>query len=217
MKKATIVMAFIAGFGVMAHAGNVMAKDVTESRDHTAFEKIHIDGTGVGIDVKVGEDFSVSLKGSEKWLKKTVTKVEGDTLVISRKNKKKIKNLDSDNRIIITMPKFAGLEVDGAVDADISGVDSEKLKFEINGAGNIDITGNCAELNVILNGAANFEGPDLKCEVVLIRINGVGNVEAYGSKSADLEINGMGNIDLYGNPPEVKRDNSLFSKITIHE
>lgn len=194
------------------------ARDVEESRDLSSFEKIIIENTGVGLDVTVGKDFSVTLKGSEKWLKNITTNIKGDALVIGRADKKnKSVNIDSDNRVIITMPKFTGLEVNGAVDAEISGIDSENLDFEVNGAGNIEVTGKCGELNIEVNGAGNFEGEDLKCEDITVEINGAGNVEVYGSKSADLEINGMGNIDVYGNPKDIDKDKNWFSNITIHD
>lgn len=218
MKKTVSTIAIAAGFSVMGLA-IAQAKDVSISHDLTSFDKIIIENTGVGIDVKVGKAFSVTMNGSEKWANKIILAVEGNALVISQKDRRKNRsmNIDSDDRIIITMPEFTGLDVKGAVDADISGVDSDELEFEINGAGNIEIEGKCGSLNVELNGAGNFEGPDLKCENVTIEINGAGNVEAYGSKSADLEINGIGNIDLYGNPKNVSKDSGWFSNITIHK
>ena len=221
MKKTVSIAAVVAGFGLMGVIGAqgiALAGDVTETRDHASFEKIVIEDTGVGLDVRVGEDFSVTLKGPDSWADKITTKVVGNALVIGQiKKKKKSINIDSDHRVIITLPKFTGLEVNGAVDADITGVDSENLKFEINGAGNIEIEGTCGTLDIDLNGAGNFEGEDLKCEEVNVEINGAGNVEVYGSQSADLEINGMGNIDLYGNPKHINKDKSWFSNITIHK
>ncbi|MCK5423849.1 MAG: DUF2807 domain-containing protein [Emcibacter sp.] len=217
MKKTVSTIAIATGISLMGVAV-ALAGDITEKRDLSSFEKITIDDTAVGIDVMVGEEFSVTLKGAEKWIKRISTKVEGNTLILGRTNYKK-KNMDigSDDRVIITMPKLTALKVDGAVDAEITGVDSKYVDFEVNGAGNIEISGKCGTLNINFSGAGNFEGEDLKCEDVKVEINGVGNVEAYGSKSADLEINGMGNIDLYGNPEKVIKDKSLFSNITIHD
>lgn len=217
MKIIISTIAIAAGFSLIGVA-IAQAGDITEKRDLSSFEKIIIDDTALGLDIIVGKDFSVTFKGPEKWVHRITTKVEDNTLVFSRRNKeKKTINIDSDNRIMITMPKFIALEVNGVVDADISGVDSENLDFVINGAGNIEISGKCGELNIEMNGAANFAGEDLKCEDVNVEINGVGNVEAYGSKSANLEINGMGNIDLFGNPEKVSKDKGWFSNITIHD
>jgi len=214
--------AIAAGFSLMTMAfvsiGHVMANEKTQSLDLSSFERIVIQKTGIALDVNVGRDFSVTLKGSEKWLAKIDVNVADNALVIGRKDgKRKSTNFDSDNKIIVTMPKFSGLEVNGAVDAHISGVDSDSLAFDVNGAGNIEVKGKCGRLKVDLNGAGNFSGRGLKCETVAIDINGAGNVEAYGTKSADLDINGMGNIDLYGNPQEIIKDKSWFSNITIHK
>ncbi len=217
MKKIYIITGILVGLNLVGTA-IAQAKDITESRNLNSFEKITIDDAGMGLDISIGKEFTVTLKGSEKWVAVTSTKVKDNVLVISRDGKKKkFTSFDSDNRIKITMPKFTELKVNGAVDADISNVDSENLNFEVNGAANIEITGKCGSLNVGLNGAGNFEGEDLKCENITIQINGAGNVEAYGSNTADLEINGMGNIDLYGKPDEVNQNKSWFSNITIHK
>jgi len=217
MIKNIIAIIIAAGFGLTSFI-TTQAEEISQKRDLTQFERIVIEDAGVSLGVKVGKDFSVILKGSEQWVNRMTAKVEGNALVISRQErKKKSIHFNGDNRIIITMPTFTGLKVNGAVDAEISGIDSDKLKFEVNGAGNIVVKGTCGSLKLDLNGAGNFEGPDLKCEDVKITINGAGNVETYGSKSANLTINGFGNIDLYGNPPEINKDKSWFSNITIHK
>lgn len=215
MKK--IILAIAAGFSLMS-GPIAQAEDVEDRRTVPSFEKIVIRDAGVSLDVRVGKDLSVTLKGMEGWANDLKTTVEGNTLIISREERRYISvSINSPNRIIITMPKFTGLKVNGAVDAKISGIESEKLSFEVNGAGNINVDGTCGTLKVDLNGAANFEGRKLKCENVKIGINGAGNVETYGSKSANLEINGFGNIDLYGNPPQINQDKSWFSNITVHK
>ncbi len=217
MKKTRTIFAIAAGISLMGVA-IAQAGDITESRDLSAFDKITIDNMGVGLDVRVGENFSVTLKGTEKWAKKIFTSVDGDTLVIERKDKSSTaKQISSDNRVIVTMPEFSALTVNGAVDANLSGIEGRKIDFKINGASNIKVSGKCAKLDITLNGASNFEGRKLKCEDVTVRINGVGNVEAFGAQSADLTINGMGNIDFYGNPKEIDKDKGWFSNITIHK
>ncbi len=217
MIKNILAIIITIGFGLTSFI-TTQAEEISQKRDLASFEKIVIKDAGVSLDVRVGEDFSVTLKGSAQWANRMTTKVEGNALVITRQDRKKRSvNFNGDNYIIITMPKFTGLKVNGAVDAEISGIDSDKLKFEVNGAGNIEVKGSCGRLKVDLNGAGNFEGPDLKCKDVKVTINGAGNVETYGSNSANLTINGFGNIDLYGNPPEINKDKSWFSNITIHK
>lgn len=217
MKKSFSIIAMMVGLQG-ANMTAAQAGDMTEVRPHSSFDHILVDDTSVSLEVTVGKDFSVTLKGSEKWIKRISTTVEEGTLIIGHVDKKKKKmNFGTDYVIVITMPIFTGLDVNGAVDADISGVESDELDFELNGAGNIEVKGTCGSLTVGLNGAGNFEGGDLKCENVTAQINGAGNIEAYGSSSADLEINGVGNIDIYGQPAKVNETKSWFSNITVHE
>lgn len=217
MKKPLLIMAMmVAGQGTSLAADN--AKDMTEVRSHTGFDHIVIEDTSASLEIQVGKEFSVTLEGSEKWIKRTTTSVTKGSLVIGPVDKKKKTiNYKSNHLIVITMPAFTGLDVNGAVEADIAGVESDELSFELNGAGHIEVRGTCGRLNVALNGAGNFEGGRLKCEDVTAQINGAGNIEAYGSKSADVEINGVGNIDIYGQPSKVTEEKSWFSNITIHD
>lgn len=222
MKKTVSMIAIAAGLSLMGVAivqsGENATTDHTESRDHSAFENISISDTAVGLDVKMGDRFSVTVTGPEDWVGKLITEVNGDTLVISHKKKKKKGiNFNSDHRVTVVMPKFKSLKVNGAVDAHFYEIESEHLEFEVKGAGNIEVDGRCGTLDVTLDGAGNFDGGDLKCENVQVEINGAGNAEVYGSESAILDINGIGNIDLYGNPQNVEKDKSMFSNITVHK
>jgi len=217
MQKTILTGIIATTFGLIIPI-TAQAGTVTNSRDVTSFNNIVIKNTGLGLDITVGRKFSVTVKGTQRWVDGLMTAVKGNALIISQKNKKQRRlNSDSDNRIIITMPQFTGLKVNGTVDATISGIDSNKVIFEVSGAGNIKAAGRCGDLKVGLNGAGNFAGRLLKCQNVNISINGAGNVATFGAKSADLDINGFGNIDLYGQPTKIKQDKSWFSNITIHK
>lgn len=114
----------------------VKAEEITVKRDLRGFDKIRIDEVGIEIDVMVGEDYSIEIEGEEEIVDHLLMRVRGEKLVIYKDGDKKIwdrAGTDSP-KVTITMPKFTGLDLRGAVDADIKGVDSEEVEFDLKGA-----------------------------------------------------------------------------------
>ena len=196
----------------------VKAEEITVKRDLRGFDKIRIDEVGIEIDVMVGEDYSIEIEGEEEIVDHLLMRVRGEKLVIYKDGDKKIwDRAGTDNpKVTITMPKFTGLDLRGAVDADIKGVDSEEVEFDLKGAGNIEVEGKCGWLILDFKGAGNIEAEDLHCRQVEVDLKGAGNIEIFASEKVDADISGMGSIEVYGNPGEVTKSDGWFSNITIH-
>ncbi len=196
----------------------VKAEEITVKRDLRGFDKIRIDEVAIEIDVMVGEDYSIEIEGEEEIVDHLLMRVRGEKLVIYKDGDKKIwdrAGTDSP-KVTITMPKFTGLDLRGAVDADIKGVDSEEVEFDLKGAGNIEVEGKCGWLILDFKGAGNIEAEDLHCRQVEVDLKGAGNIEIFASEKVDADISGMGSIEVYGNPGEVTKSDGWFSNITIH-
>jgi len=203
---------------LMIGLSSVKAEEITVKRDLRGFDKIRIDEVGIEIDVMVGEDYSIEIEGEEEIVDHLLMRVRGEKLVIYKDGDKKIwdrAGTDSP-KVTITMPKFTGLDLRGAVDADIKGVDSEEVEFDLKGAGNIEVEGKCGWLILDFKGAGNIEAEDLHCRQVEVDLKGAGNIEIFASEKVDADISGMGNIEVYGNPGEVTKSDGWFSNITIH-
>lgn len=196
----------------------IKAEEIIVKRDLQGFDKIRIDEVGIEIDVMVGEDYSIKIEGEEEIVDHLLMRVRGEKLVIYKDGDKKIwdrAGTDSP-KVTITMPKFTGLDLRGAVDADIKGVDSDEVEFDLKGAGNIEVEGKCGWLILDFKGAGNIEAEDLQCRQVEVDLKGAGNIEIYASEKVDADISGMGNIEVYGSPDEVTKNDGWFSNITIH-
>ncbi len=194
------------------------ADDISVKYDHKDFDQIRIDNVGVELNVSVGEDYSIEVEGEEELVETLLLKVRGDKLVIYRDDDKKMwEGRGNDSlKVTVSMPKFTGFDLRGAVDAEIKGVDSDEVEFDLKGAGNIEVEGKCRWLIVDLKGAGNVDAEDLKCQEVDVALKGAGNIGVYASERIDAEIKGMGNIDVYGNPSDVKKEDGWFSNISIH-
>ncbi|MDG1859002.1 MAG: DUF2807 domain-containing protein, partial [Emcibacteraceae bacterium] len=155
------------------------AAEKTLNFDLSGFDEIRIDEVGLELDVTVGDDFKIEVEGDEEILDHLLMKVRGDKLVIYKDGGKKVwdHSGNSGPHVIISMPKFNGLELRGAIDADIKGVDSDEVEFDIKGAGNIEIEGKCNWLNIDFKGAGNIEADKLKCKKVDVDLKGAGNIE----------------------------------------
>lgn len=216
---AKIFSAFIVFISIlMIGLSPIKADEITVKRDLQGFDKIRIDEVGIEIDVIVGEDYSIEIEGEEEFIDHLLMRVRGEKLVIYKDGDKKIwdrAGTDSP-KVTITMPKFTGLDLRGAVDADIKGIDSEEVEFDLKGAGNIEVEGKCGWLILDFKGAGNIEAEDLQCKQVEVDLKGAGNIEVFASEKVDADISGMGNIEIYGNPDEVTKNDGWFSNITVH-
>lgn len=217
MKKIFLfIVTFVAMVFVVSTVSSIA--DTKKNRDDlVSFNKIYVKNTAVELDVKIGKEFSVVLKGGEGRLEELILKVDDGVLVImEEKDDEDGFHMDDEVKVVVVMPAFNGLEVNGAVDADIEGIKGGDIVFDINGAANIEIEGQCDNLEVDMKGAGNFEGRSLKCENVDMSIKGAGNADVYASHSIVAEVRGIGNIDVYGKPEKIKKHESLLSNIEIH-
>ncbi|HPF45402.1 MAG: DUF2807 domain-containing protein [Alphaproteobacteria bacterium] len=194
------------------------ADEIKVKHDLEDFNQIRIDNIGVQLDVTVGKKFSIEVEGEEELVNTLLLKVRGHKLVLYRDDEKHFwdKGNNDSTKVIISMPEFTGFDLRGAVDAHIKGVDSDKVEFDLKGAGNINIEGKCKWFIVDLKGAGNVEAENFKCEEADVDLKGAGNISVYASERVSADIKGMGNIDVYGNPKDVTKSDGWFSNISIH-
>ena len=201
MIKRTAVTALALLAAVSLGGQSALAEETTEARDLDTFTRIVIKGA-LDISVVAGEKKqSVEITTESRFLDRVETDVDGDTLIISQKGRRW---RDLDVEIEISVVALTGFVIDGAADAEISGVDSEEFELIVNGAGDIDIEGVCGSARFEINGAADLDASEMKCKDVEVEINGAGDADVFASESIVAIINGVGDIEVYGNPSSVK-------------
>ena len=169
------------------------------------------------MEIKVGDSQSVTVTTTESMMKTLETSVEGGVLMIDTDEDKSENNWSQDDsvKITITMTRFEAMEVRGAVDAEISGIDSESVLIDIKGAAEIDVDGTCGSFELAIKGASDVNARKLECDHVEVDIKGAGDAKVYASKSVDADISGVGNIDVYGNPDKVRDDAGFLGSINL--
>lgn len=94
-------------------------------------------------------------------------------------------------------------------------VDANLLNVKANSGGIINIEGTAKTQDVLVNSGANFNGKNLKSEIVSITANAGGNAKVYASKTINATTRAGGNIDVYGSPKDRNTKNVIGGKINF--
>jgi hypothetical protein len=210
----------------MAAAPVALAQE-SKSFDITDFDSIELN-TSSNVDVTIGVEYSVVLKGDIDRINKMELDRSGDTLVISGQNNSGFFGLfsggsDNGNLIIeVTMPDIERMHINGSGNAEIKGVDNEEIELQIHGSGDIYVWGKSEEVSIEIHGSGDIEMDEVSGNNVDIEIHGSGNVEFEGGTCSHLaiEIAGSGDVDardLICNEVEVEVEGSGNSSIYAKE
>lgn len=212
MAGAVCASAFSVAAPVAAHSDD----QTSEVRDLPTFTKIRIKG-GLELDLVAGKDQRVEVSANKGHLSEVETYVKGDTLVIDMDHDDDdgIHINNEDVHVTISMAMLEELEVLGAVDGDLRGIDSKNLRIDIKGAGDVELEGTCGSLELEIKGAGDVDAEELKCADVEVRVKGVGEARVYASESVDADISGIGSITVYGEPGKVRQSDGFLGSIRI--
>lgn len=153
------------------------------------------------IRVLRGDALSVKLSGDDNLLELITTEVRGDTLIIEPRSSYRTRK---PILVDIVMPKLSVLTMAGSGDAVIEALDPASFKLDIDGSGNVVVTGNVDALEVEVNGSGNAELPGVTAKRVQAEVNGSGSISIGPSEALTAEINGSGDIVYQGEPKALK-------------
>ncbi len=178
----------------------VVAQETSEIRDVSEFSRIVVEGA-LDIEIRVGERQEVEVSTDRGYLGRVETRVDGNTLYISQEGRRW---RDIDLEVTISVENLNAFIIEGAADADISGIDTDNFLLEIDGAGDVTLEGTCGDVEIEINGAGDIDAEEFECKTVDITINGAGDADVYASESVRAVLNGVGDITVYGNPSRVR-------------
>lgn len=186
---------------------------VEEDRALVGFDRIIIDDNAQ-VDITVGQDYSVRVRGPEGYLQRINTRVLGDALVIDQEEM----NLSPEEVVImITMPALHGIDYNAAGDVKAYDIESDFFELSINGMGSMYLEGVCDVLKVTVDGVGDLEASKFRCQDVDLRFDGVGSAEVYASNKINADVSGIGSVDVYGNPRYISKDASGIGSFDIHK
>lgn len=168
------------------------------------------------VDVKTGQNFSVTAEGDPKVLDQLDIRVVDGTLRVARKDKAWLGN-DRGARIHVVMPTLAAAAVSGSGDlsadhaeGDFSGAVSGSgnltiaelragnADLSIAGSGDLNVAGSASKLSVSIAGSGDIDAKKLTATSADVSIAGSGNVFGTVHGPASVSIVGSGDAELGG-------------------
>ncbi|MEO8454802.1 MAG: head GIN domain-containing protein [Sphingomicrobium sp.] len=195
----------------------------TVSRNYQVgnFQVIEVAGP-YDVQVRTGSNPSVSARGSEKLLERTVVEVRGDKLIIHPREHNGWFHFGWSTRgeasFTITVPMLNGATIAGSGDVQVDRVqgdhfegkvagsggivvgnmDVQSLKLAIAGSGGVKGAGKAKSAVYEIAGSGGIDGQGILAEQAKISIAGSGDVKAHASGTADVSIMGSGDVDVSG-------------------
>jgi hypothetical protein len=171
----------------------------TEQRGVDAFHSIDLRGAAT-LRVQVGPAVSVTATGSPAALARLGTRVENGKLVIAHEHGWSLFGGNANVELQIALPELHALAVNGAGEVTIHGVHGAALALVVQGAGNVEATGDAVSLNARINGAGNMDLSQLLVGDATVSVNGAGNLQTHVTGSLEASVNGVGSITYAGQP-----------------
>lgn len=182
-----------------AFASSGSAQEATVTSDLSGFSRIEL-STSADLKVTIGDEYSITMTGNRDRLDRIELDQSGDELEISSKSRGFSffgRHNDGYAKISITMPNIEEMEINGSGDAEIIGIDNEEILLNINGSGDLYVTGKSDAVDIEINGSGDIEMDEVSGKDVAIEVNGSGNVEFDGGTCdrMEIEVDGSGDID----------------------
>jgi hypothetical protein len=102
------------------------------------------------------------------------------------------------------MPSVTSATLSGAGNLTVKNAQAKDFELALDGSGNVTVSGDCKNVEVILSGSGNIDASELKCEAVSVLLQGSGNVTVAPKKEFHGVLTGSGNIACIGKPPSVQ-------------
>jgi hypothetical protein len=134
------------------------AQETTESRQVSRFRRIEAEGPG-RLVVTVGPTESLQITASASDLRRIETEIDGDTLDIEFEGGT-IFNRGSGGTILyeVTVPSLVELDVEGGIEAEVTGIIADGFDLEVSGRSQVRIDGlETSSLDVELSGASTVQ------------------------------------------------------------
>lgn len=171
---------------------------VTEQRTLTNFSSVTAGGA-MQVDIKVGSPQSVTIECNKDSMSDVNTVVNQDELTIDVEDDAKPTHM----AVHIVTPSLNSLELAGATEAVVSGVNSKAFSLTTAGSTKVKVDGAADDLQMELSGSSDVQAADLKSKTCELTISGSGKADIYASQAVDATIAGSGSLKVHGNPAKL--------------
>ena len=199
----------------------------SESRSVGRFQAITLRGA-IDLVVRQGASESVTVRGDDNLLPSVQTVVEGTGDARSLHIQiKPGESLRTKTPIVVTvdvvrldalasagtgnitlkalrMPALS-LSISGSSNAKLQQLDTDRLRIDIAGSGDVQASGRATRLDIAIAGSGDVRTRDLNAAEVSVAIAGSGDASVTAQKSLSVSIAGSGDVDYAGGASQVSK------------
>lgn len=211
------------GVGLVVGSGNA----VTEEREISGVEGVSLSFVG-DLRITQGDEEKLVITADDNVMPLITTEVKDGVLTIGSKSTLGIPVIN-DLRYDLTVRNLNSLQLSGAGNAEMDGLETGSLNVGVSGAGNVSINGLQADSVVAnlsgvgnlelggkakrqaisLSGAGSYSGGDLETGSTDVSLSGLGGATVWATESLDANISGAGNVEYHGNPDVTSKISGL--------
>ncbi len=222
----TLLIASLSFVSCNVITGNGNVRD--EKRNISDFRTVKTSGS-IDVEIKSGDNYSVSVEDDENLLPYIVTDVNDGVLNIHYKNGYNITNDHA--KVFVNGPSLDKIITSGSGDINGNGViknsnhiefslsgsgnvnaqvDAPSIKVKGSGSGNIKLEGRTKDFDCSVSGSGDVNCGSLQSENTSISISGSGNAHVFASVHLIARTSGSGDVYYMGNPqsPEIHTSGS---------
>jgi hypothetical protein len=220
-KSVAAVVAATALTGCQVRAQENGGPTVSRNYQIGNFQQIEVAGP-YDVEVRTGANASVSARGSEKLLERTIVEVKGDKLIIHPEKNRGFMNFGWSHRgkakFTVTVPQLNGATIAGSGDIhvdkvqgnnfegvvagsgglEVGALNVQQLKLAIAGSGGVKGAGKAQTAKYEIAGSGDVDAGRIQTQTIDVSIAGSGSIRAHATGTADVSIMGSGDVDVTG-------------------
>jgi hypothetical protein len=206
MKTALIAPTAIAA--AIAVAAILPANAETRSFNLSGFDKISA-SAGTNVVIRQGP-FSVQASQNDGKFDRLKLETQGSTLVIGRKETawSWFDWGGPSYTVTVSLPSLTELHASSGSDVDAGNLNLAALEVHVSSGADVQLSGQCATLNVHVSSGADFNGKNLRCESATVNASSGADADVFAAKVARGDASSGGNITFHGNPADFDKDTS---------
>lgn len=191
-RLALIALVLVAGCGG--------GERITQTRDVAPFERLHVSDS-VDVRVVAGAP-GVRVYAGEDVIDRVVTRSSGGVLEVRIEDRGIVIGDDplGDARVEVAADTLEGVEVDGAGDVQLEGLDAAALQLDLEGAADVDAAGTIERLTATIHGPVDADLSGLSVRSATIDVDGPGDADLSVSEELNVTVRGPGDVTYRGDP-----------------
>ena len=152
----------------------------------------------VSITYQAGNSARAVLSGPDHVLQKIHLVEKGGRLIIRGSNFRSSQPVS----IALYGNELSQVYVHSPADVEIQAVRAQAFQLSVSGAADVAVSGQAQNCKIDMQGAADLELADLRCEAIIVSSLGTSDATVYASQRISGLVQGAGDLTVLGSPDE---------------